>query len=652
MPDPEDPIDPQPYVRFLLERLYRPCGADGAAHAAVETERAVDGDVWVWTDDNAKVFELLSHPEIWRRHPAETAEVLRFLRSMCEGQFIFRRIAEPRLVQAADGNWLHTMMDVGADPAAGLTVLGVRFHDGRTAKNLRLTGNYVQFVHRGTLFTLDVEEAIDEAEVDAADGRLHIRHSGEMRFTAGDETHRLGRLTYSTSLDSRSMVIHVDVELLLDPGIEVADVVLTIGHDDLSHGETNVHYGRIGVLRADGGTDWHLAQEPGSFVLPAAGAAYYSLAQDELHGFALGIHTRTLDPARLQELRVVVNVPERLHWVVAAYSFPGPHSGTRLAMAEEKLLTTGGFYQEVPAYAALLAGAARPAADAWPRDLSISYDYGVEINAFAKGYAALAGQPDPAAAALAAELQRLTDRYLDVYQRHFIDRFWDGDNAVFSRQLAFVAMASATMLRATGEERYRSRLAEQVDVLLQFEKPLPHPVAGPESGFLMGLRSSRDVYLDCHAAVLLALALAQPWLEDPRIAPAIDHGLNALALVTDTIELGGEGLRKVDTLGIRWVDDAGEPRLSNAYWNYQAALCLRLLRVLRLTADPRLLQVTQEKRHRQRLITMAALLRQQIDRSTTARDAGLEIRTGSWAPETNSETQPWAVLGLVGHPFD
>jgi hypothetical protein len=55
--------DPQPYAAFLLQRLYRACGTQpaGPVRTAVETQWPTDGDVWAWTDDNAKILELLSH---------------------------------------------------------------------------------------------------------------------------------------------------------------------------------------------------------------------------------------------------------------------------------------------------------------------------------------------------------------------------------------------------------------------------------------------------------------------------------------------------------------------------------------------------------------------------------------------------------------
>ena len=237
------------------------CGADagGPVQAVVETEYPTDGDVWAWADDNAKVLELLSHPGLWRQFPEETAEILRFLIGMCDGPFIFRRIGAPRLERAAGddraGTWLHAMMHVVTDLPAGCVMLGIRFHDGRTARNLYLTGNYVSFRHRDRHYTLDVEEAIGESGTSLQDGCLVATHAGELHFDAEGGRLRLGRITYAHRVEARSMLVRVEAALELDPEIEVADVTLTIGHDNLSHGENNVHYGRIGLL----GAGWHRA---------------------------------------------------------------------------------------------------------------------------------------------------------------------------------------------------------------------------------------------------------------------------------------------------------------------------------------------------------------------------------------------------------
>jgi hypothetical protein len=46
------------------------------------------------------------------------------------------------------------------------------------------------------------------------------------------------------------------------------------------------------------------------------------------------------------------------------------------------------------------------------------------------------------------------------------------------------------------------------------------------------------------------------------------------------------------------------------------------------------------------------ILRRQLEKSVTWHGDSVEIRTAMPANETNSETQPWAMLGLFGHPWD
>jgi len=47
--------------------MYRPVElGNGTSHFAIaETALPIAGDGWFWTDDNAKVLEFLSRPELW-----------------------------------------------------------------------------------------------------------------------------------------------------------------------------------------------------------------------------------------------------------------------------------------------------------------------------------------------------------------------------------------------------------------------------------------------------------------------------------------------------------------------------------------------------------------------------------------------------------
>src|SRR5215471_6094495 len=132
------PTDGIPAAEFLLRHLYRRIDmADGERFCAVAENQDRQGDNWFWNDDNAKSLEFLSRPEVWQRFPGEIAEVLHFVRSMCRGPYIFRRISSPRLEPAgAFSGYLHSLMQLQFDLSRGDVAAGVRFHDERTLNSL------------------------------------------------------------------------------------------------------------------------------------------------------------------------------------------------------------------------------------------------------------------------------------------------------------------------------------------------------------------------------------------------------------------------------------------------------------------------------------------------------------------------------------
>ena len=234
---------------------------------------------------------------------------------------------------------VHSLMRVRRDLRQGMVAVGVRFHDIRTADNLLLTGNVVRFTHRGRRYSVDVEDAI--ADVDAAEqgDTLTLRHSSELFFKPRSAAQRLGRISYVYTIDARSMLFGVEAVLEVDPGADVADVEMTIAHDHLSHGINDVRYDTVAAeIPGAAPRQLHRGGARAGSASPAAGASYYSMAQAEIAGFALAIHTAPRQPERLTELEVHVAQPGKLHLVRACYRFPGPCRGARLAIGEDKLL--------------------------------------------------------------------------------------------------------------------------------------------------------------------------------------------------------------------------------------------------------------------------------------------------------------------------
>ena len=204
------------------------------------------------------------------------------------------------------------------------------------------------------------------------------------------------------------------------------------------------------------------------------------------------------------------------------------------------------------------------------------------------------------------------------------------------------------MYRATSATDYLRGLARLCDVLLGFEVRSHNIGGAPASGFLMRMTSPQVAYVDCHSAALLALTQATRHLDDPRLAAAIERGLASYSV--ETCIVGAGCADKIDTVATSLVDRLGTRRTENAFWNFKAGMTLRFFAALRASRQPTLRSIV--ARYSDRMALFESVLRRQLERSITQNGGAIEIRTAVSAGETNSETQPWVMLGLFGHPWD
>ena len=646
---PSLPNDALPAAEFIVRHMHRTVDlADGVQFSAVpETAQPINGDNWFWTDDNAKVLEFLSRPELWARFPEETASILRFVRAMCRGPFIFRRLSTPQLAAAEGdgtaGAYRHSLLSIQYDLRRGGIVVGMRFHDERNFDNLLLCGNSVEFAYENRRFILPVERAIGDGEASQNGHVLTLRHSGDLYFSPKRQSLRAGRITYLYSFDARSLLMGVEARFETDPGLELSDVVLTIGHDQLSRW----YYSTVDADTRQTAGPLFSAGKPDRKRVDVAGASYYAIRQGHFSGDALALHTAPRDPARLTEIDTTGEIPGRLHRAVARYSFPGRHRGVVLSVAEDKVLTGGGLYERVADYAGFMRDAvANKAVQQAAYDFSTSYDYGVVINAFAKCFASCAALPDTDG--LRAELRALIDDQLKYFLEFTIEGHRAGKNTVFSRELAFVILGAVTMYRAIGAEEYRGYLGRLCEALLDLERQYSDPGGQPASGFIMRIDALPIAHVDCHSASLLALVLAAGIIDDPRLIAAIDRGLGAYCLETAAVDVGAP--YRVDTVGTLLIDPEGTRRSEPAFWNFKVGLTLRLFAALRGATEPRLREIA--ARHRERMDLFERILRHQLEHSISEHEDAVELRCCTLSAETNSETQPWVMLGLLGHPAD
>jgi hypothetical protein len=646
---PQLPTDALPAAAFLVRHLYRPIETTaGSSYSAIaETERLGD-DNWFWSDDNAKVLEFMSRPDVWRRFPQETSEILRFVRSMCHGPYVFRRVSAPRLdlvgSEGAVATYHHSLMSLKYDAGRGAVIAGVRFHDDRNGDHLVLGGNYVEFTYRGHRFKEELGAGTGDTRIERNGRLLVMRHSAGIDFLSGGRPIHLGRLTDTYTFDARSMVFDVEAALDIVPGLAVKDVVLTIATAGLPYNPL-----KFLVTNTDpGAPPLFGAGKPSERLLSARRAPYYMIRQQHISADSLAVHSIPRGPQAICGFETRVATENQLERVFARYAFPGTLSGARCVAGEQKLITGGGFYDRVADYAALIrqASATRDSALA-ACDFSISYDYGVTINAFAKCFAASARSPGLAALP-EAELRALVDAYLGHYREIAIAGHRAGKSTVFSRELAFVILAVATMRRSTGAVEYLDQIGPLCEILLDLERPYTDCGGEPASGFVMRNDAPLVAHVDCHSAALLALVQAARLAPEPRLIAAIDRGLRAYCLDSCALTLGEP--RRVDGIATLVRDAAGNRHSEPAFWNFKAGLTLRLFTALRNAPEPELRAVA--ARHRDRLELFELILRRQIARSLAENDGEIELRCSDLSGETNSETQPWVMLGLLGHPAD
>jgi SAM-dependent methyltransferase len=643
------PTDPVPYAEFIVRHLMQHPVPGEPFRAVSETELPIEGDLWFWADDNAKILELFAIPQLWHRYPKESKDLLKFIEDLSFGPFILRRVGHARLDEThndgtGNASFIHTFMYIGCELQRGIVNVGIRFHDGRTARNLTFAGQQLEFVHEGTRHHIEAGNFIDHHAITRSGNELILRHESIIDVPYGERKKRIGKLVYNFTFSDRTMFINADVNLILENGVTVSDVVLSFTHDELSHrehGENDVVYGEINTV-SPGESSKTIAEEPRQLLIPAPQVSYWSIVQPNwIRGFALAIHSLSRTSEKFIGLRADVREEKMLHRVVSQYAFPGVSTGQVLRATEEKLLTSGGFYDEVKEYEAMLRHFCDEKHDS-PIDFSISYDYGAELNAFARVFRALsASETDPELTALRSKSRELFDRYFDVYSRLLMDLQETDLSAIFARPLAFVIYGLIDMWYVTGEERYRTGLRRAVDFLLTFERRLVGEDGKPLSLFVIGHREQL-VFVDCHSASLLALVRALPVLEDPKLITFIDQGLDAYRIETLGIPLGD--LRKEDLVCLgRYPTDRLDD--CHSYWNFTAGLTLRLFKVLRQSTH----QATTEifARHRNRIEILEAVLKARIELSLRDRDGALEIKTGRLSDEGNSETQPWVALGLV-----
>lgn len=243
-----------------------------------------------------------------------------------------------------------------------------------------------------------------------------------------------------------------------------------------------------------------------------------------------------------------------------------------------------------------------------------------------------------------AKIQETLGVLLDTYDVYFLKPAESDPSKVFSRSLSYVAYARALLASMQEPMLHTEALREVCRLIASFERINASLDGRPQSGFVMGTEHDALPYVDCHATCLLALARGVELLGNADWIDAIDRGLVAFCLDTQRFEFCGD--RIIDVVGVDYLAPSGVRHKLETFWNFKAGLCLQLFSALRDSPSEALRQLWEK--HRGRLEILEAVARARIERSMRHHEDGVEILTSMLSAETNSETQPWVALGLIG----
>ena len=639
-----------PYLDFIRDHLLQRVGSGSLASfsALAETEKPLgDNNVWFWTDDNAKALEAYLVPEAYARYQETADSLMKFIRRMSDGPIILRRIARPALnIVSRDPHNFEVstgLMNYHGNLEQGEIALSYQFHDGRGGDAIRLTGNWISFELNGRSYQFDVEKSITSARLIEQGGSVILEYVS----TFSDWFAPVARATYSYTIDPALTLLRLDILVEAQNHETLDNVRVTASMDRLADLKTT--YQKFCSMRLSGLSCENAPKD--RTILAQGGLDWFSLIQLGNLGFSYAIHVQPFMSEQLVEVVAEETRKNRFNRVYPIYNIDHVSVMAPGRIREASLLTSGGLYQSMEVYGDLI----KMAGDNPGLDFSASYDYGAELNAmgcyymFASSgrYEPLRRRDDPDVVSIKVWF----DRHLSMFQRNFLTEQpeqTDKDKRfpyLFGRGLAFAILGADCMRRATGEDSYLSSMRDMVEILLRSQRREGRPEY--EGNFRCRNAAS---YLDCQGAIILALARAALVLDDPRLGPAVVDGINAVKLIRGEQEAKEQPTVVARSEGALFVEVGPGSRgeRNGMLWGFTAGLLLRGLAAADFASNAGRLEVDQTTR--QHMQELAAAATDYIHASTVPRGELREILTSYHSTETNSESQPWMLLGL--YPID
>ena len=624
-----------PGVNFIRDRLVAKIGSQIAAR---ETEEDILGDRWFWIDDNAKSMEVFIMPGVYEEYKETTDSMVDFILDMSRDGLFLRRKSQNKVgiksKNMTDFSISNGVMDYFGNANALVVRQGYRFHDGRGTPATHTAGFEVSFTCDGETYRSPVDFNGMDKTIDETDGQVVVKAVMQIAGKAEVEWRFVMRA------DTVVAYTYVDVRNIQKQPLQNVVVRVKRALDEQPYSRFCRKYAGKAVkcIPAKGGKG----------VVPAKEIEWFSFSVQGKMGFSYGWHHIAKDKS-LTEI-ILQTEGSLIKSFTTVFGRETLLENEVFNVEDLGMLTAGGLYKTMPYDTLLKTIESRKELT----DFSISYDYGAELSSMSSYAYFLKHRmydiSDEEQEKKSEEINKWCLLHLEAYYKNFILTPEGGVDKtyaeVFQRgnSMTILAVIKLALINRHDKETLHVLvhiLNVLVECLLAFQQ---------DSGFIT-CELGGGHYLDCHGAGMLALSyiVSTHDVLPYKVTKAVV--LERYARAVESIEYKlGASVTDYERQNVRLEVVVTSPRGEDGMqWNYKASLILRALHVMELAAadGDKIPTAVEEKG-----TTLRQYMRGLIEHSRkVSSHNGMpyhEFTTSYSSPETNSETQPWCMLGYHG----
>ncbi|MFB0611677.1 hypothetical protein [Aurantiacibacter poecillastricola] len=638
--------------RLVVEDLAKPIAGYGSLAVSETAESFMDSH-WFWGDDAAKVVEMFAVPHLQDAHPELTSELIDLIGKMSDSTLIHRRIGKAELLFERDKRCNFEVktpfVTTRGDLSRAQIDQSIRFNDGRSRTLAEFRPGTLKFRWHDRTAQVDIGESVFHSSIERSGETVVLQQFATIR-DPDDITREIAVVVCNWKLEADSNVLDFTLELRPHETVRLDKITYATDWGDTCQ---RCDFDRVTSSFEGNSRSIKVAEASSTLVAdrnsPPGGLIrgdidYLCLWESRtIPGNAVGLHIATGTGARPSMVLAGHSKSGVLQMLEIHYEVPHVSHEAPFTVNQQIMLTAGGYYRFPETYQQLMN--ARPRSG-WCLDPSMSYDTGVELNAMATYLSFAKGDGDTGSLddGEISSQRAWFDRHLALYIDHVRPEDPGLHERMFVRGLAFAILAVDTMARTLPSGGYKETSLRLANALLRTEIP----VAGSDNAGIFSNGPSDDPSrpeLDSQCAALLALARMAFTVDDNAdLSAAIERGLLAIRVAVPKTSRYGNNPLDFPTLVLS-KDMADDDRVDTGYWTYKLGLALRAFRLIGRAVALGVVELSDEaKRHLERLTEVAT---QSLMKSVRCQDGRIEVLTSVHAGETNSETQPWAALGLA-----